>query len=56
MKIKKNLNFRCSCGKGALPGTSRVVCPTGQNCTTEIGAIPWQAGLTSRGSSRQEFP
>ena len=31
---------------------ARIVCPHGHNCTTEIGDIPWQVGLTNRGSLR----
>ena len=41
--------FRCFCGKEM---EARIVCPHGHNCTTEIGDIPWQVGLTNRGSLR----
>ena len=41
--------FRCSCGGGRQ---GRIVCPSGHNCTADIGSIPWQVGLTNRGSTR----
>ena len=40
---------RCSCGGGRQ---GRIVCPAGQNCTADIGSIPWQVGLVSRGSKQ----
>jgi hypothetical protein len=29
---------------------ARIICPFGQDCTTKVGSIPWQAGLVHRGS------
>ena len=43
------IEARCSCGGGRQ---GRIVCPTGHNCTADIGSIPWQVGLVTRGSKQ----
>lgn len=36
----------CHCGETR---EARIVCPLGHNCTSNIGSIPWQAGLVHKG-------
>ena len=42
----------CSCGRTRKPFSKFVgiVCPEGEDCTTEVGSIPWQVGLVGKGS------
>eukprot|EP00095_Tigriopus_kingsejongensis_P002797 snap_masked-scaffold157_size297442-processed-gene-1.8 protein:Tk02797 transcript:snap_masked-scaffold157_size297442-processed-gene-1.8-mRNA-1 annotation:"coagulation factor xi" len=36
----------CHCGETR---EGRIVCPSGHNCTSQVGSIPWQAGLVHKG-------
>ena len=42
----------CSCGRTRKPLSKFVgiVCPEGEDCTAEVGSIPWQVGLVDKGS------
>ena len=41
----------CTCGRTQKPLSKFVgiICPKGEDCTAEVGSIPWQVGLVDKG-------
>ena len=50
-----NIKIYYSCECGVIPPAPRIICPPGHNCTANPGSIPWQAGLTTRGTSKVQY-